>query len=106
MPLEGQGIREAPSEADAELLQRLRSANGHLQAVIAMIEAGESCESVFHQLCAVQSAIAAARRTLIRCQVQQISSSLMTDSRADAQADTVMRLTNLYSLLIKAEPYR
>ena len=106
MPLEGQSILEAPSASDAELLQRLRSASGHLQAVIAMVGAGEPCESVLHQLCAVQAAITAARRTLIRCQVQQIASSLLIDSCTETQAKMVVRLTNLYSLYIKTEPYR
>lgn len=106
MPPEGQSIHEAPSSANAELLQRLHSANGHLQAVIAMVEAGEPCESLLHQLWAVEAAIVAARRTLIQCQVKQIAPSLLTDSCADAQADTVLRLTNLYSLLIKAEHYQ
>ena len=106
MPLEGQSISEAPRAANAELLQRLRSASGHLQAVAAMVEVGEPCESVLHQLGAVQAAITAARRTLIRCQVQQISSSLLIDSCTETQAKTVLRLRNLYSSFIKSEPYR
>ena len=101
MPLEGQSISEAPRAANAELLQRLRSANGHLHAVIAMIEAGEPCEAVLHQLGAVHAALMAARCSLILCQVQQSASSLLSDSCPETRAETVQRLSNLYSLFAR-----
>lgn len=47
------------------LLKRLKRANGHLAAVIAMIETGRPCLEVAQQLYAVERAIAAARRTFI-----------------------------------------
>ena len=106
MPPEGWSVSGAPDAVNAELLQRLRSANGHLQAVIAMIEADKPCESILHQLGAVQAALRCAERTLIRCQLEQSANSLLSDSCPETRAQTVSRLSNLYSLLIKTKTYR
>lgn len=48
------------------IVNRLRRANGHLQKVVAMIEAGDSCLRIAQQLQAVESAIANAKATLIK----------------------------------------
>lgn len=44
---------------------RLKRAEGHLRAVIAMIEAGRPCLDIAQQLQAVESAVANAKRSLI-----------------------------------------
>jgi DNA-binding FrmR family transcriptional regulator len=44
---------------------RLKRAEGHLRAVIAMIEAGEPCLCVAQQLQAVEKAVMGAKRTPI-----------------------------------------
>ena len=106
MPPEGRSVRAAPNDTTAELLQRLRSANGHLQGVIAMAEAGEPCEAVLHQLGAVQAALRCAGRALIQCQLEKSADSLLSDSCPETRAKTVLRLSNLYSLLIKTQTYR
>ncbi len=46
------------------LLNRLRSAEGHLHGIIGMLEADEPCEQVLHQLEAVEAALEAAGRAL------------------------------------------
>jgi uncharacterized protein len=48
-----------------EIVKRLRRAEGHLRAVIAMIEEGRGCLELAQQLHAVELAIAKAKRTLI-----------------------------------------
>ena len=106
MPPEGRSVHTSPEAANAELLQRLQSANGHLQAVIAMVEAGEPCESVLHQLGAVQAALKCAGRALIQCQLEQSADSLLNDACQETQAQTVSRLSNLYSLFVKTQTYR
>ena len=45
--------------------QRLRSARGHLDAVLRMLEADRYCMDVLHQLSAVEGAIAHARRDIL-----------------------------------------
>jgi len=47
------------------LIARLKRADGHLRAVIEMIEAGKPCLEVAQQMQAVEKAIANAKRTLI-----------------------------------------
>ena len=49
----------------AGIAARLKRADGHLRAVIAMIEAGQSCVDIAQQLHAVERAIVNAKRTLI-----------------------------------------
>ena len=47
------------------VISRLKRADGHLKAVIAMIEEGRSCLEVAQQLQAVESAIRNAKQALI-----------------------------------------
>ena len=44
---------------EQKLIVRLRSAEGHLRAIIGMIETGQPCEDVICQLIAVQAALRA-----------------------------------------------
>lgn len=44
-------------ESKADLLRRLRCAEGHLRGIAAMIERGADCQSVVHQILAVQAAL-------------------------------------------------
>jgi DNA-binding FrmR family transcriptional regulator len=47
------------------LIARLKRADGHLRAVIGMIEAGKPCVEIAQQLQAVEKAVANAKRALI-----------------------------------------
>jgi uncharacterized protein len=47
------------------LIARLKRADGHLRAVIAMLEAGKPCVDVAQQLQAVEKAVSNAKRVLI-----------------------------------------
>ncbi|MFC6643959.1 MULTISPECIES: metal-sensing transcriptional repressor [Sulfitobacter] len=47
------------------LIARLKRADGHLRAVIAMLEAGKPCVDVAQQLQAVEKAVTNAKRVLI-----------------------------------------
>lgn len=59
------------------IVKRLKRADGHLHAVIAMIEDGRSCLEVTQQLQAVEKAIAGAKQALIH---DHIDHCLDTDS--------------------------
>jgi len=52
-------------QSHAEIIKRLRRADGHLRRVIAMIEEGRPCPELAQQLHAVERAIGEAKRTLI-----------------------------------------
>ena len=54
-----------PHSSHPKVINRLRRADGHLQNVIAMLVGGRSCVDVVQQLQAVESAIHAAKKTLI-----------------------------------------
>ena len=52
-------------ETHPAIIKRLKRAVGHLNATIAMIEAGRPCLELAQQLHAVESAVAQAKKTLI-----------------------------------------
>ena len=49
----------------AEIVRRHKRADGHLRAIVDMIEAGRSCLEISQQLHAVEKAIGQAKKTLI-----------------------------------------
>lgn len=49
-----------------EIIKRLKRAEGHLHSIIGMIEAGRPCVDLAQQLHAVEKAIVAAKKSLIR----------------------------------------
>ena len=52
-------------ESHANIIKRLKRAEGHLHSLIGMIEAGKPCLDLAQQLHAVENAIANAKRELI-----------------------------------------
>ncbi len=50
---------------DRDVVQRLRTARGHLEAVTRMIEEDRSCVDVLHQLSAVRGALEAVCQELL-----------------------------------------
>jgi hypothetical protein NreA len=52
-------------ESHPAIVKRLRRAEGHLRALISMIETGKPCLDLAQQLHAVENAIANAKRELI-----------------------------------------
>lgn len=74
------GIRHA-SHADA--LKRLRRAEGHLRSVIAMIEGGRPCLDLAQQLAAVETAIVAAKRTLIQDHIDHCLDRAVEEGKAE-----------------------
>lgn len=70
------------------IVKRLKRAEGHLRGVITMIETGRDCHDIAQQLHAVESAVAAAKRTLIRDHLDHCLGAA-TDSLPDAQKTAV-----------------
>ncbi|MGL5447751.1 MAG: metal-sensing transcriptional repressor [Rhabdaerophilum sp.] len=70
------------------IVKRLKRAEGHLRGVISMIETGRACVDIAQQLHAVESAVAQAKRTLIRDHLDHCLGAA-TDSLSDAQKDAV-----------------
>lgn len=69
------------------LIARLKRADGHLRAVIEMIEAGKPCLEVAQQLQAVEKAVASAKRALIHDHVDHcIDADASEADRAELRA--------------------
>ncbi len=88
-----------PPDEQVEIVRRLRTAEGHLEAVIGMMESDESCEKVLHQLGAVQAALRAAGARLLTCQVKHSEDVIRNSHSPEDRAAELKRLCNLYQLL-------
>ena len=88
-----------PEEKDL-ILKRLRSAEGHLGAVIGMVEAGQNCEKVLNQLHAVEAALQASGRHLLHCQVQQSIDIVSQHPSLEKRSSEIERLVDLYRFLL------
>lgn len=99
MVVDGKQIMGELEGQDA-LLARLKSAEGHLHAVIGMVESGTSCDQVLHQLNAVRAAIRAAGQALVRRQLQTSAQIILEEPQAHARIAEVRRLTRLYGLWV------
>ena len=79
-----------------DILRRLRCAAGHLNAVIEMTEAGQSCEEVLHQLNAVQAALRVTGSKLIICQAQSSQEIILDSPSPEQRSSELRRLQSLY----------
>ncbi len=86
-------------EEKAEIAQRLRTANGHLNAVIGMVEAGEPCESILHQLSAVRATLHAVGIKLLTCQLKLSLDIVCYSPRVADREAAISQLLILYRLL-------
>lgn len=89
-----------PEERD-EIVRRLRTAEGHLGAVIRQVEAGKSCEQVLHQLGAVRAALRAAGARLVDCQINCSEEIVRHHPCPEDRAAELARLVNLYYLVFR-----
>lgn len=66
----------------AEIIPRLKRAEGHLRSVIGMIEAGKPCVELAQQLHAVEAAIAKAKKELIQDHIEHCLDGSEESARA------------------------
>lgn len=84
-----------------DIVFRLRTAAGHLDAVIRMVENGQPCEEVLHQLNAVQSALHAAGTKIICCEAGSIREDIVNSASFPKRAVELRRLQSLYSIYVQ-----
>jgi DNA-binding FrmR family transcriptional regulator len=84
-----------------EIMQRLRSAAGHLNSVIKMAESGEPCEHVLHQLNAVRSALSVAGTKIICCEAKSIREDILNSLSFPQCSAELHRLQSLYTIYIQ-----
>jgi len=80
------------------LLARLRSAQGHLRAVVSMVTRTAPPEEVLPQLWSVQAALSAAGERLILAQLRASSKAILSGPSADQRAAEAERLNRLLLL--------
>ena len=66
-------------ESHPDIVKRLKRANGHMQSVIGMIEAGRPCVDIAQQLHAVEKAVMQAKRTLIQDHIDHCLDAALAD---------------------------
>lgn len=87
------------SKSQTEILQRLHSVAGHLEAVVRMVEAGRDCEEVLHQLGAVEAGLQAAGRHLLKCQAEESEALILSNPSVERRTKELKRLHSLYATL-------
>ncbi len=80
------------------LLARLRSAQGHLRAVVNMVTRTAPPEDVLPQLWSVQAALSAAGERMIMAQLRASSKAIMHGPSAERRAAEAERLNRLLLL--------
>ncbi len=90
-----------PSRDQRAVVDRLKSATGHLRAVTRMVEEGQPCDQVLCQLGAVQAALCAAGSALLDSQVETSADIILRNPSAQARVVELERLVTLYGLLIQ-----
>lgn len=88
-----------------EITRRLRTAEGHLRAVISMVEAGEPCEQVLYQLGAVRSALRIAGGRLLACQIESCEDVIQYSVCPEERVAEIKRLSKLYQIMMKSYRY-
>ena len=77
-------------EHQRSVLNRLKTARGHLDGVIRMIEADAYCPEVMKQLSAVQGSVERASRVVLRNHLETCVAAAMAAGRTDEIVDELM----------------
>lgn len=90
-----------PIEANPEVIRRLRSAEGHLQSVIKMVETGRPCDEILHQLDAVRAALRTAGFVICKVQLDHTANIIRGSKCVEERKSEITRLADMYQILIK-----
>ena len=72
------------------VLNRLKTARGHLDAVVRMVENDEYCPDIMKQLSAVQGSLERASRLVLRNHLETCVAAAMQAGRTDEIVDELM----------------
>ncbi|MCH8899225.1 MAG: metal-sensitive transcriptional regulator [Acidobacteria bacterium] len=76
-----------------DVVHRLRTALGHLEAVTRMVESDRSCADVLHQLSAVQGALDVVRRDLLERYLRDCLEASVAAGGVDDLVDELLTAT-------------
>jgi DNA-binding FrmR family transcriptional regulator len=96
-PRGGQGLHTHTHQSTKAVLNRLSKAIGHLAAVKRMVEDGRDCPEVLIQLAAVQSALSATCRLILKDHIDHC----IVDAVETGDMDSVARLSRAIDLFMK-----
>ncbi len=82
-------------ESQASVLNRLKTARGHIDGVIRMVEQGAYCPDVMKQLSAVQGSLERASRLVLRNHLETCVAAAMQAGRIDEIVDELMEALRL-----------
>ena len=88
-------------EPASDIVRRLRCAAGHLSSVISMIEAGQPCEQILHQLNAVQAALQIAGVKLIECHAKSSQDIILNSASVEQRTEELHHLQSLFAIFVK-----
>lgn len=89
------------TEINPEVIRRLRSADGHLQSVIKMVEAGQPCEEILHQLDAVRAALRTIGFEICKVQLDHAAKVIRGSTCVEERRNEITRMAEMYQILIK-----
>lgn len=78
------------AEHQRSVLNRLKTARGHLEAVIRMVEDDTYCPDIMKQLSAVQGSLERASRVVLRNHLETCVAAAMVAGRTDEIVDELM----------------
>ena len=78
------------SEYERAVANRLKTARGHLNGILAMVDQGAYCPDVMKQLSAVQGLIEGTSRMLLRHHLETCVARAMREGRTEAIVDELM----------------
>lgn len=83
-------------QEQANISRRLKTISGHLRAVTTMVEKGDTCDQVLHQLNAIQAALNAVTRLLLSENLAECESIIKHSKCFQERAQALDYLTLLY----------
>ena len=88
-------------EPQSDITRRLRCAAGHLNSVISMIETGQPCEQILHQLNAVQAALQIAGVKIIKGQAKSSQDIILNSASVEQRTEEIHHLQLLFTIFVK-----
>jgi len=94
----GETLAESPAFR-ADLVRRLRCAEGHVRGIAAMVEGGADCESLVRQTCAVQAALARVNHLILKHHLNTCLRETLKGADSATSDKCLAELVALFQLL-------
>jgi CsoR family transcriptional regulator, copper-sensing transcriptional repressor len=92
------------TDHDAAITNRLKTARGHLDGVIRMVETDAYCPDVMKQLAAVQGILEATSRTVLRNHLETCVATAMQQGRTTEIVDELMETLKYDKRVLRPTP--